>query len=186
MPCWPRWCESRRRNSDSALDRLIAAGLLFRHGVPPHATYLFKHALVQDVAYGTLLREPRRTLHARIAETLESQFPEIAQSQPELLARHYTKAELIEKAAAPVGQGGAAFTGALGAGRSRGAAQPGAGANRDPALYCRPAARADRFKVALLNTLMHVKGYGAPETKAAVAQVRALIEQAEAARRDSR
>ena len=55
----------------SALDRLIAAGLLFRQGVPPHASYLFKHALVQDAAYGTLLREPRRALHARIAETLE-------------------------------------------------------------------------------------------------------------------
>jgi predicted ATPase len=54
----------------SALDRLIAAGLLFRQGVPPHASYLFKHALVQDAAYDTLLREPRRALHARIAETL--------------------------------------------------------------------------------------------------------------------
>ena len=83
----------------SALDRLVTAGLLFRQGVPPHATYLFKHALVQDAAYGTLLREPRRSLHARIAETLESQFPEIAESQPELLARHYTEAGLIEKAA---------------------------------------------------------------------------------------
>ena len=82
----------------SALDRLIAAGLLFRQGVPPHATYLFKHALVQDAAYGTLLREPRRALHARIAETLESQFAEIAESQPELLARHCTEAGLIEKA----------------------------------------------------------------------------------------
>ena len=82
----------------SALDRLIAAGLLFRQGVPPHATYLFKHALVQDAAYGTLLREPRRALHARIAETLESQFAEIAESQPELLARHCTEAGLNEKA----------------------------------------------------------------------------------------
>ena len=83
----------------SALDRLIAAGLLFRQGVPPHATYLFKHALVQDAAYGTLLREPRRALHARIAETLESQFAEIAENQPELLARHCSEAGLIEKAA---------------------------------------------------------------------------------------
>jgi class 3 adenylate cyclase/predicted ATPase len=83
----------------SALDRLIAAGLLFRQGAPPHATYLFKHALVQDAAYGTLLREPRRALHARIAEALEGQFAEIAESQPELLARHYTEAGLIEKAA---------------------------------------------------------------------------------------
>ena len=90
----------------SALDRLIAAGLLFRQGVPPHATYLFKHALVQDAAYGTLLREPRRSLHARIAETLESQFAEIAESQPELLARHYTEAGLIEKAAGLWGKAG--------------------------------------------------------------------------------
>jgi class 3 adenylate cyclase/predicted ATPase len=82
----------------SALDRLIDAGLLFRQGVPPHATYLFKHALVQDAAYGTLLREPRRALHTRIAETLEGQFAEIAESQPELLARHCTEAGLIEKA----------------------------------------------------------------------------------------
>ena len=82
----------------SALDRLIDAGLLFRQGVPPHATYLFKHALVQDAAYGTLLREPRRALHARIAETLEVHFADIAESRPELLARHYTEAGLIEKA----------------------------------------------------------------------------------------
>ena len=82
----------------SALYRLIDAGLLFRQGVPPHASYLFKHALVQDAAYGTLLREPRRALHARIAETLEGQFADIAETQPELLARHYTEAGLIEKA----------------------------------------------------------------------------------------
>ena len=81
------------------MDRIVRAGLLFRQGVPPHARYLFKHALIQDAAYGTLLREPRRSLHARIAETLESQFAEIAESQPELLARHYTEAGLIEKAA---------------------------------------------------------------------------------------
>jgi predicted ATPase len=64
----------------SALDRLIAAGLLFRQGAPPHATYLFKHALVQDAAYGTLLRETRRALHARIAEALESRFAEYRKS----------------------------------------------------------------------------------------------------------
>ena len=90
----------------SALDRLMAAGLLFRQGMPPHATYLFKHALVQDAAYGTLLREPRRALHARIAETLESQFAEIAENQPELLARHCAEAGLIEKAASLWGKAG--------------------------------------------------------------------------------
>jgi predicted ATPase len=91
---------------NSALDRLVAAGLLFRQGVPPHASYLFKHALVQDAAYGTLLREPRHALHARIAQTLENEFAEIAESQPELLARHCTEAGLIEKAVGLWGKAG--------------------------------------------------------------------------------
>jgi predicted ATPase len=83
----------------SALDRLVAAGLLFRHGLSPHARYLFKHVLVQNAAYGTLRRERRCALHARIVETIESQFPEIAESQPELIARHCTEAGLTTKAA---------------------------------------------------------------------------------------
>jgi predicted ATPase len=83
----------------SALDRLVSAGLLFRQGVPPNATYLFKHALVQDAAYGTLLREPRRALHARIADALESDFADTPDNQPEVLARHCTEAGQIEKAA---------------------------------------------------------------------------------------
>ena len=82
----------------SALDRLIMASLLFRQGVPPHASYLFKHALVQDAAYGTLLRDARRALHARIAETLETQFADIAERQPEILARHLTHAGQTEQA----------------------------------------------------------------------------------------
>jgi len=61
-------------------------------GRSPHANYLFKHALVQDAAYGTLLREPRGALHARIAEVLETQFAEIAENQPQLLARHCAEA----------------------------------------------------------------------------------------------
>jgi predicted ATPase len=164
---------------DSDLNRLIAAGLLFRQGTPPHASYLFKHALVQDAAYGTLLREPRRVLHARIAEILESQFAEIAESQPELLARHYTKADLIEKSARLWGKAGQ---------RSQehsalveGAEQLGQALAQIATLPSTPDLRREQIilQVALLNTLMHVKGYGAPETKAAVAQVRALIEQAE-------
>jgi predicted ATPase len=90
----------------SALDRLVRSGLLFRQGVPPHETYLFKHALVQDAAYGTLLREPRRALHGRIAETLEGRFADIAETQPELLARHCAEAGLIEKAAGLWGKAG--------------------------------------------------------------------------------
>ena len=68
--------------------------------------YLFKHALVQDAAYGTLLREPRRALHARIAQALESQFAEIAESLPEVLARHCAEAGNVEKAAVLWGKAG--------------------------------------------------------------------------------
>ena len=164
----------------SALDRLIAAGLLFRQGVPPHATYLFKHALVQDAAYGTLLREPRRALHARIAETLESQFAEIAENQPELLARHCTEAGLIEKAASLWGKAGqrslerSALVEAV--------EQLTRALDQIATLPATPALRREQIKlqVALITPLIHVKGYAAPETKAAAEQARLLIEQAEA------
>ena len=164
---------------ESDLDRLMAAGLLFRQGIPPHASYLFKHALVQDAAYSTLLREPRRVLHARIAEVLESQFSDIAESQPELLARHYTKADLIEKSARLWGKAGqrSQERSAL----VEAAEQLAHALAQIATLPSAPDLRREQIvlQVALLNTLMHVKGYGAPETKAAVAQVRALIEQAE-------
>ncbi len=164
----------------SALDRLIAAGLLFRQGVPPHATYLFKHALVQDAAYGTLLREPRRALHARIAETLETQFAEIAENQPELLARHCTEAGLIEKAAALWGKAGqrSLARSAL----VEAAAQLTRALDQIAALPGTPALRREQIKlqVALANALMHVKGYAAPETKATLEQARLFMEQAEA------
>ncbi len=94
------------RELNASLDRLITSGLLFRQGLPPDASYLFKHALVQDAAYGTLLREPRRALHARIAKTLEDQFVDIVENQAELLARHCTDAGLIEKAALLWGKAG--------------------------------------------------------------------------------
>ena len=80
-----------------ALDRLVEAGLLFRQGLPPDAHYLFKHALVQDVAYDTLLRERRQQLHARIATVLDQEF-DVGESQPELLARHYTLAAMPREA----------------------------------------------------------------------------------------
>ena len=128
----------------SALDRLIAAGLLFRQGAPPHATYLFKHALVQDAAYGTLLREPRRALHARIAEAIESQFAEIAENQPELLARHCTEAGLIEKAASLWGKAGQRSLARSALVEAAGAAHPRARPDRDVARHAGAASRADQ------------------------------------------
>jgi class 3 adenylate cyclase/tetratricopeptide (TPR) repeat protein len=82
-----------------ALDRLVAVGLLFQQGIPPYASYLFKHALVQDAAYGTLLRERRRELHARIADHMLRLRPETSASQPATLAHHCMRAGDIEKAA---------------------------------------------------------------------------------------
>jgi class 3 adenylate cyclase/tetratricopeptide (TPR) repeat protein len=81
-----------------ALDNLVGADLLYARGSPPKASYVFKHALVQDAAYGTLLKSQRRELHQRITHTLEQRFPDIATSAPELLAHHCTEAGLIEPA----------------------------------------------------------------------------------------
>jgi predicted ATPase len=90
-----------QRNSaelNGALDNLVSAELIYRRGMPPDAEYTFKHALVQDAAYSTLLRAPRQKLHARIAERLEQLFPDGASIEPELFAHHFTKAGVTERA----------------------------------------------------------------------------------------
>jgi class 3 adenylate cyclase/predicted ATPase len=165
---------------ESAFDRLVAAGLLFRHGVAPHATYVFKHALVQDAAYGTLLRKPRRALHARIAETLEGGFPDVVERQPELLAHHCTEGGLIEQAATLWGKAGQR---SLERSALVEAAEQLARALAQIALLPgTPARRREEImlQIALITPLMHIKGYAAPETKAAAERARELIEQAEA------
>jgi len=84
---------------DDALEHLVGAELVFRHGAPPDAEYTFKHALVQDAAYSSLLRDRRQQLHARIAMELENHFSDVAEQQPEILAEHCAQAGLMEKAA---------------------------------------------------------------------------------------
>jgi predicted ATPase len=81
-----------------ALDRLADAGLVFCRGMPPQATFMFKHALVRDAAYGTLLRGRRQALHARVVATLEQQFPDAVATEPERLAQHCAEAWLAEQA----------------------------------------------------------------------------------------
>jgi predicted ATPase len=71
-----------------ALQQLVAAELLYQRGVPPQATYVFKHALIQDAAYQSLLKRTRQQYHRHIADVLEAQFPALAAAQPELLAYH--------------------------------------------------------------------------------------------------
>jgi predicted ATPase len=164
----------------SALDGLVKAGLLFRQDEPPYASYLFKHALIQDAAYGTLLRAPRRALHARIAEAIETEFAEIAESQPDLLARHCTDAGLIEKAASlwsKAGERSLARSALMEA-----AEQLTRALDQMRDLADTPIWRREQIKVqvALANALMHTKGFAAPETKASLNRARALIERSEA------
>ena len=83
---------------NDALEQLISAELVFRRGTPPDATYTFKHALVQDAAYSTLLRPRRQQLHARIAEVLDARVAGNAETLPEMIAHHYTEAGLTERA----------------------------------------------------------------------------------------
>ncbi|HEY7491627.1 MAG TPA: adenylate cyclase, partial [Candidatus Tectomicrobia bacterium] len=80
------------------LGRLVEEELLYQRGVPPHATYTFKHALIQDAAYHALLKRTQQQYHQQIAQVLETQFPETVETQPELVAQHYTAAGCVEQA----------------------------------------------------------------------------------------
>jgi TOMM system kinase/cyclase fusion protein len=80
------------------LGRLVEAEIVYQRGLPPHSTYVFKHALIQDAAYESLLKSTRQQYHQSIAQVLEAQFPETAETEPELLAQHYTEAGLIVQA----------------------------------------------------------------------------------------
>jgi class 3 adenylate cyclase/predicted ATPase len=164
---------------NAALEELISSQLVFRRGMPSNPVYSFKHALVQDAAYGTLLREPKRALHARIAEALESHFAELIESQPEMLARHCTEAGQLEKAAGLWGKAGLQSltrsalqeaTAQLNRALTQIAALPGTAALRRQQI---------KFQVALANALMHTKGYASPDTKASFVQARWYIERAE-------
>jgi TOMM system kinase/cyclase fusion protein len=80
------------------LGRLVEAEIIYQRGLPPQSTYTFKHALIQDAAYESLLKSTRQYYHQRIAQILEAQFPETTTTQPELLAHHYTEASLLDQA----------------------------------------------------------------------------------------
>ena len=84
----------------ASLGQLVEAELLYQRGRPPHARYRFKHALIQDAAYASLLRSTRQQVHRRIAQVLEEQFPDTVETQPEVLAHHYTESGMYEPAVA--------------------------------------------------------------------------------------
>ena len=160
-----------------ALQRLVDAGLVFQRGTPPEAAYLFKHALVQDTAYSTLLRGPRRQLHARIAEALTAHYPELMDSQPELFAQHYAEAGLIEKSVAYWGKAG--HSSAARSAMAEAAAQFRKGLDQLALLPDTPERQRQEleFQSALGAVLMAAKGFAAPEMGHAYARARELWEQ---------
>jgi predicted ATPase/class 3 adenylate cyclase len=160
-----------------ALDRLTHASLLFARGIPPQSTYIFKHALVQDAAYGTLLRQRRQQLHARIAATLEQRFPEIVAAQPGLLAQHCAEAGLAEKAvdySLIAGQQALARSALVEA-----AAQLRKGLDVLAGVPDGPWRRQQELELqrALGPVLAATKGYGAADVGETLARARALAEQ---------
>ena len=163
-----------------ALAQLIELGLLLRQGVPPDATYVFKHALVQDLAYSMLLRQPRRALHAHIAKTFEDQFPEVTENQPELIARHFTEAGLVDRAAVLWGK--AAQRSLERSAMVEAVVQFNTARDLVATLPPTRETRRQQIKLqaALLAPLIGTKGFAAAETKAAIERAQALIEEAEA------
>jgi predicted ATPase/class 3 adenylate cyclase len=159
------------------LERLTRAGILFVRGSPPDATYTFKHALVQDAAYGTLLRGRRQDLHARIATEIETHFAPIGEQRPELLAHHATQAGLIERAVVQW-----AKAGRKSASRSampEAVSQLQRGLELVPALPDTPDRQRLELELqsALGGALVASRGIAAPETGNAYARARVLCEQ---------
>jgi class 3 adenylate cyclase/predicted ATPase len=171
------------RHSDeklhAALDRLVDAGLVVRQGALPHASFLFRHALLQDAAHGTLLRERRRDLHARIAAALVQSFPDSPNTQPEILAHHYTEAGLIEQAASFWGKAG--LKSIARSALKEGVAQLTKALNQIASLPEATAIRHEQMKLqlSLAAALIHVKGYSSPEVIAAFEHARLMIHHAE-------
>jgi predicted ATPase len=158
----------------AALHRLVNAGLVFQRGVFPEATFLFKHALVQDAAYGTLLRGPRQALHRQIAKALETHSPETMENRPELIAQHYRDAGLVERSVVYWGKAGRRSVAR--SAMVEAAIQFRKGLDQLALLPSRPERWRQEleFCSALGAVLLSVKGQAAPETGHAFARAQEL------------
>lgn len=159
------------------LGQLVVAELLYQRGRPPRATYMFKHALIQDAAYQSLLKSHRQQVHRQVAQVLETQFPETVATQPELVAQHYTEAGLTEQAI-PYWQ-------RAGQQALQRSANPEAVRHLTTGLALlatlpETSARAQQeltLQLVLGPALMAAKGGGAPEVEQTYARARALCQQ---------
>jgi class 3 adenylate cyclase/predicted ATPase len=162
---------------DSALDELVSSELVFRRGAPPDTTYSFKHALVQDAAYQSLLKSKRQQLHTRIAQVLEEQFPNAATTRPEVLARHLTEGGLAERAIPywrRAGESAAARSANVEA-----IAHLGKGLELVASLPNAPKHLADEFALLLAigGPLIATRGSAAPEVERTYSRASALSDQ---------
>ena len=161
----------------SALEQLVHSELVFRRGVPPEAAYTFKHMLVQDAAYQSLLKARRQQLHARIAEALEGRLTDAGETGPEVLARHLTEARLPVRAI-PYWR----RAGELAAGRSANV-EAIAHLNKGLELIGTLPDAPERFdeelalRLAIGGPLMAIKGYAAPEVERTYSRAWALCKQ---------
>lgn len=160
----------------SRLELLVDAALVYQRGRPPHSSYVFKHALIQDAAYSSLLRRTRQKYHRQIAELFEERFPEILETQPELVAHHYTYAGLMDQALGYWQQAGR-----IAAQRSANAeaiAHLTKGLDVLSALSDGPE-RVNHeldLQMTLASALTALRGHGAPEVERRYARARELCE----------
>ncbi len=160
----------------SALEKLADAELIYTRGIPPEATYQFKHALIQEAAYEGLLKSKRKDLHRRVARTITEKFPAVAEAQPEILAHHWTEAGEAEPAiAAWKSAGDAANARRAFKEAEEGYRQALAMLNTLPESPARNERELELYS-AFVPVLQLTRGYSAPETVEAATHARALAE----------
>ena len=153
------------------LTRLVETELLYQRGLPPNATYTFKHALIQDTAYQSLLKSTRQENHRRIAQVLTERFPETA---PELLAHHYTEAALTEQALVHWHGAGERAVARSAHVEAIGHLRKGLGMLQDLQDGPKRAEHQLNLLIALGPPLIATKGYGATEVEEVYTQAREL------------
>ena len=161
----------------AALAQLLAAELVFRRGVPPDVTYTFKHALVQDAAYESLLKSRRQQLHAHVAHALQERFPDRVAHQPELLAHHFTEARLAEQAVVYWRQAGERASGR--SANVEAISHLNKGLELIESLSDAPRHANEEFalRMAIAGPLIATKGYSAAEVEETYSRARQLCEQ---------
>jgi predicted ATPase len=159
------------------LHQLIEAEIVYQRGVPPHAIYTFKHALIQDAAYQSLLRSTRQQYHQRIAQVLTERFPDTVETQPELLAHHYTEAGLTEPAIAYWQRAGQHASDRSAYLEAISHLTTGIALLRTLPETPEHTHQALTLYIGLGAALLVTKGFGAPEVAHAFTQARALCQQ---------